>query len=126
MQPLFFHLFQEKYLGKISWVYYDRNHTLLKSLKNIYIAPFGGQGLVLGMILGLIPCGIVLWNDDICDCQCLIIHYSWCVDVLYFSFSTMPGLFIVAYSGQEVITRFKSFARTIYSTMMVVNGTITI
>ena len=94
---------------------------LVKRFENVYLRPFGLQGFLLGMILGFIPCGIVY------GMMILTLSHSSSplvagVAMVIFSFSTLPGLFLVAYSGQAIITRYRNIARPIYFIVMLFNS----
>ncbi|MCE2992611.1 MAG: sulfite exporter TauE/SafE family protein [Candidatus Jidaibacter sp.] len=71
-----------------------------------YFSFFGLKGLIYGMILGLIPCGLV-YTSIITAAAYAHTVYTVIVGVFAFGFATIPGLFISAYFG-SIVTAYKS------------------
>lgn len=91
-----------------------------KIISGIKLTPFGWRGLFMGMILGLIPCGLVV------SAIMLIIVYSSNLLVAFlsafsFGIGTLPALFLTCYLGQNLILRLKKYLNIIYAILMIVN-----
>ncbi len=95
---------------------------LSKYFSKSKLQPFGLQGFMLGMILGLLPCGLVYStvltiisssNGDFY----LIAGYAF-----LFGITTIPGLFIVSYFGQYILQKWKSYFNLLYGLSMLANS----
>lgn len=84
------------------------------------LKPYGRQGFMLGMILGLLPCGLVMAmvitavsssNNPLVVMSAMFI----------FGIATIPGLFMVSYLGNTVISKFKKYYQWLYSIVMFFN-----
>ncbi len=93
-----------------------------KFASNIKLKPFGVQGLLLGMILGLIPCGLVY--------SIIITIVSSSHGNIYmvgsyafvFGLTTIPGLFTVSYFGQYILTKWRNYFSLLYGVSMLANA----
>ncbi len=96
------------------------NDLILKLVNNFNFNPIGKQGLVLGMMLGLIPCGLVYAN--ILTAVNLTNNFILAGLAMFaFGLGTFPGLFIVSYSGQHIMLRWRKFFKIFYITTMIIN-----
>jgi sulfite exporter TauE/SafE len=86
------------------------------------MSQYGIKGLLVGVVLGFIPCGLVVAavTQAVSSGGNLLMA---CVAMLAFGFSTIPGLLLTAFAGkrvQSVVSR-KLFA-VLYSVIMLYNG----
>ena len=97
------------------------NNFISNNTKKLSANPKGIKGWLLGMILGLIPCGLVyasivtvVSNSD----------SMWLAGSAMFAFGlgTIPGLFMVAYLGQQILSRWKKPFNILYSITMFFNA----
>jgi sulfite exporter TauE/SafE len=87
------------------------------------LSSYGISGFGLGMLLGLIPCGLVyaaLVMATAGTDNTLLAAFS----MFAFGIGTVPGLFLVGYFGQEIINRFRKAASLFYRAMMFINALI--
>ena len=81
----------------------------------------GVQGYFLGMVLGLIPCGLVystIFNALSSSSNLLVALLA----VFLFGMSTIPGLFLSAYFGAQFLSRFNKSFKLLYAVLMVINA----
>lgn len=93
----------------------SKNSSINKIIAKLNLKPFGLSGYIMGLILGLIPCGFVYvvitavasYVDNIA---------LGAITILMFGISTIPGLFLISYFGNYLIKRYKRvFAITLRS-----------
>lgn len=86
------------------------------------LSPFGFKGFLQGMVLGLIPCGLVI-NSIIlatASSQNALICTS---AMMAFGLATIPGLFLVTYLGTSVFRmKFKRVIKLFYSIVMLISA----
>jgi sulfite exporter TauE/SafE len=111
-----------------TFAFLDIKLPFIKSINNLFVnmisrlklTPFGLGGMVMGMALGLIPCGIVY-----ASIITIISHTSSyavaALSMFMFGFATIPGLFIVAYLGKALTSRNNALFQALYTSMMFVN-----
>ncbi|WP_323732825.1 sulfite exporter TauE/SafE family protein [Candidatus Bandiella euplotis] len=93
---------------------------ILTFIKQLSLTPFGIKGLFMGMILGLIPCGLVF------SAIILVASHQNAPLVLFlamffFGLGTFPALFIISLLGQHIMLRAKKWLSFIYALFMFVN-----
>lgn len=80
--------------------------SLVNKISVKHISPYNIKGLILGMILGLIPCGLVYANISLAlsatDNSLLA-----ALAMFIFGMATIPGLFIVSYIGSSMFEKYK-------------------
>lgn len=93
---------------------------LTNLVKRLSLNPFGIHGLLMGMILGLIPCGLVISAIMIVSAysDSVLISFS---SMFFFGLGTFPGLFIVTYLGQNIMLKTKKYMNIIYAIFMLCN-----
>ncbi len=104
------------------------NFKVLKYLENfianlahkLSLSPFGFQGFIMGMALGLIPCGLVISAIMITSSYSNNIFAAF-LCMFFFGLGTFPALFLISYFGQHVILRFKNYIDIIFSIFMFLN-----
>ncbi len=81
----------------------------------------GIKGLLAGMTLGLIPCGLVYGS--------IVAALSATDNVLIslfamfaFGIATVPGLYVVSYFGQFILTKYSKFFNIAFSIIMTLNA----
>ncbi len=107
-------------LTKLSWL-----DSYTKMIANRALQPFGYRGLLLGMVLGLIPCGLV-YSAIITALTLSPNLWMACVAMFAFGIATTPGLFMVAYLGQHFLARSRNFFRMLYALIMMANAVLLI
>lgn len=87
-----------------------------------YFSFFGFKGFIYGMILGLIPCGLVYTSIITAETYAGSI-YTLVIGVFLFGIATIPGLFISAYFG-NFLTSYKSkkVIRVFFMLLMLFNS----
>ena len=89
-------------------------------ISKLSLNPFGIQGLFMGMILGLIPCGLVI------SAIMITASYSQNVFISFFSMfcfglGTFPALFIISYFGQHIMLKATKYLNIVFSIFMLAN-----
>lgn len=88
--------------------------------KTQHLSPYGWQGFILGMCLGLLPCGLVMGmivtSVSSTDNFMLVM-----LAMFTFGMGTIPGLFIVSYLGNSIVSKLKKYYMWLYSIMMFFN-----
>lgn len=90
----------------------------IKFIQNIKIKK---NGFIFGMLLGMIPCGlvyaIILEANTISDNLFLSALYTF-----MFGMGTFPGLFVISYLGQQILFRIKYLLDFMYAITMLLNS----
>jgi sulfite exporter TauE/SafE len=97
------------------------NFIMNSTNPQIYLYPYGIRGFFLGMMLGLIPCGLVyavIVATVSLSSSLMIILLS----MLAFGLSTVPGLFFSAFLGSQFIRGYSRVFGFIYSLLMFFNA----
>ena len=89
-------------------------------INKIHLKPFGLQGLLMGMSLGLIPCGMVVSAILLINIYADNIITAF-IAAFCFGLGTFPALFIVSFFGQNLMLRSKKYLSYIYSAFMLIN-----
>lgn len=89
-------------------------------VQKLSLSPFGFQGFIMGMVLGLIPCGLVISAIMITSSYSNNIFIAF-ISMFFFGLGTFPALFLVSYFGQHVIIRCKNYIDIIFSIFMFLN-----
>lgn len=85
------------------------------------LSSYGFQGILLGMILGLIPCGLVY--GVIINATANMSSTPLALAAIFlFGFSTTPGLFIASFFGTQILSRFKQSFKLLYALLMLINA----
>lgn len=95
--------------------------TILNKINKLKLNSSGWQGLILGMLLGLIPCGLVytvLATAVSTSSNAYIIGIA----MLAFGIGTFPSLFIVSYFGQIILQKYKKIFDVFYIITMLFNA----
>ncbi|AIF81928.1 hypothetical protein I862_06870 [endosymbiont of Acanthamoeba sp. UWC8] len=90
-------------------------------VSKLNLSPFGFKGLIMGMILGLIPCGIV-YASIITVISRTDSYFTATIAMFMFGLATIPGLFLVSYLGGQILSSKKAIFNSLYSLMMFVNA----
>ena len=90
------------------------------AVQKLSLNPFGFQGFIMGMALGLIPCGLVISAIMITSSYSNNIFAAF-LCMFFFGLGTFPALFLISYFGQHVILRFKNYIDIIFSIFMFLN-----
>lgn len=86
------------------------------------LSPFGFKGFVQGMVLGLIPCGLVI-NSIILASTSAANVWICILALLSFGLATVPGLFLVTYFGTAIFrVKFQNVIKFFYSLVMLVSA----
>jgi sulfite exporter TauE/SafE len=96
------------------------NKKFSRLVTALKLEPYGLEGLMLGMSLGLIPCGLVYGVILLALNAENLITATLCL--FLFGLSTIPGLFLATYLGSQLMTRFSSTFKLFYSTIMFINS----
>ena len=107
------------------------DHKVLKQVKfleifitnfvqKLSLKPFGFQGFIMGLVLGLIPCGLVISAIMITSSYSNNIFTSF-LSMFCFGLGTFPALFIISYFGQHIILRIKKHLDIVFSIFMFLN-----
>lgn len=94
---------------------------LSKAISPWRLSTYGVQGFMMGMILGLIPCGLVygMIINAITNISSMWLAVA---TMFLFGLSTIPGLFVASFFGVQILNRFKQSFKYIYSLMMLLNA----
>ncbi len=108
--PQFFLVIQKRFYKVIEW---------------LSVKPFGVQGVLMGMMLGMLPCGLVMSSIT------LAIGYTdnplfSSLAMFFFGIGTFPALFLLSVIGQFFFSKNQKYLRIIYSILMIVNSAILI
>ena len=93
---------------------------IIDVIKKLSLNPFGIQGLFMGMILGLIPCGLVLSAIMITTSYSKNIFISF-FSMFFFGLGTFPALFIISYFGQQIMLKAQKYLNAVFSIFMFIN-----
>lgn len=91
-------------------------------LDQLFAAPRGLRGYALGLILGLLPCGLVYAS--------LLAVFATgnplkaLAGMAAFALGTIPALIAVGYGGQHVFRRLGSASRYVMPGIMIINGAV--
>lgn len=93
---------------------------VIGAVKALSLKPFGLQGFFMGMILGLIPCGLVMSSIMIVTSykSSLLIAF---LAMFFFGLGTFPALFALSFFGQNIMLKAKKYLSFIYSVFMFIN-----
>lgn len=111
-------IIKQNYFSKYTKQFTTRLSNLIKKL---HLKPEGFHGLLLGMILGLIPCGLVymvLLGALSTTSSPLLASMLMFV----FGLGTFPGLFLVSYFGTSIIQKYKTAFGLMYAITMLINA----
>lgn len=94
------------------------NYTGLLSLN-----PFGYAGWIMGLILGLLPCGLVYASIAtlIANTDSIMIA---ALGMFMFGIGTIPALFIISYLGEHIIATRKKVFHIFYFVSMIINASL--
>ena len=111
---------QISFFNKISKHFKFLESYITSIISKLSLNPFGIQGLFMGMILGLIPCGLVI------SAIMITASYSQNVFISFFSMfcfglGTFPALFIVSYFGQHIMLKATKYLNIVFSIFMFAN-----
>lgn len=97
---------------------YKKFHTyIINKTSHLTYQPYGLKGFILGMILGLIPCGLVystLITVTAYAPNLLVLNFA----LFTFGIATIPGLFMVGYLGNLALQK---HLRIVFSIVMFIN-----
>ncbi|MFI4983684.1 MAG: sulfite exporter TauE/SafE family protein [Rickettsiales bacterium] len=97
---------------------YKKLHTfIVNKTSHLTYQPYGFRGFLLGMILGLIPCGLVyatLITAATYAPNLLVLNFS----LFAFGMATIPGLFVAGYLGNLVLHQ---HMKVLFSIVMFIN-----
>lgn len=93
---------------------------VVRLVKSLSLNPFGLQGFLMGMILGLIPCGLVISSIMLVTAYPSNL-FSAFLAMFFFGLGTFPALFMVSFFGQNIMLKAKKYLNLIYSLFMFVN-----
>jgi uncharacterized protein len=81
----------------------------------------GWPGLVMGMVLGMIPCGVVyaIIGSVVANSSNYLIAF---LAMLSFGLATVPGLFLIALFGESLMSRYQRLFQIVYGIMMWLNA----
>lgn len=97
------------------------DNFITRSINKLNLSPYGFKGFIMGMILGLIPCGIVY--ASIITIISKAESYFIAVSAMFmFGLATLPGLFLVSYLGSHILNSKRTIFNSLYSLMMFVNA----
>lgn len=97
------------------------NKLIINRITNIQYQTHGWHGLLLGTVLGLLPCGLVYASIATILSQTDNLALV-AASMFAFALATVPGLFLVAYVGQQFFTRWRNAFKLLYVLMMLVNA----
>jgi len=81
----------------------------------------GVRGIFLGLILGLIPCGLV-YASIVMAISGTDNYLIALVAMFSFGIATIPGLFVISYFGQFLLVRFKKLFNYAFFIIMILNA----
>jgi sulfite exporter TauE/SafE len=99
--------------------YFDK--LISTANRKLSLTPYGIKGFILGMVLGMMPCGIVYAAALTIVANTINVLVAMVV-MFIFGIATIPGLFIISLLGESVMSRFKSLFATFYLVMMLINA----
>lgn len=106
---------------KFPWFPSKVIEKLITRFKAFSINGYENWGVIVGMILGLIPCGVVY-----AAIATILAHHQGLlissVAMFVFGIATIPGLFIISLLGEGVLSRNRVFFNIFYTTMMFFNA----
>ena len=82
---------------------------------------YGLKGWILGMILGLIPCGLV-YSSIITSVSYSDSFLIAGISLFLFGMGTIPGLFMISYLGEYVLIKWKNFFSFVYAISLLFNA----
>jgi sulfite exporter TauE/SafE len=97
------------------------NNVLVNRFAKLQFNSYGIRGMLLGMVLGLLPCGLVYANIAAIIARTgnlILANFA----MFAFAIATIPGLFVVAYLGQQLFIKWRKFFKVFYIIMMVINA----
>jgi len=97
------------------------NNMLTNSFAKWQYNTYGVNGMLLGMILGLLPCGLVYANIAVIIARTdnlILANFAMAA----FALATIPGLFIISYLGQQLFIKWRKFFKVFYIIMMAINA----
>jgi uncharacterized protein len=85
------------------------------------LQPYGFKGFALGIILGFIPCALVIAiiMTILAATQNLLIGLA---AILLFALSTVPGLFLASYLGNMTLSSFKNYSSILFRLLSFFNA----
>lgn len=85
------------------------------------LQPYGLKGFALGIILGFIPCALVIAiiMTILAATQNLVIGLA---AILVFAISTVPGLFLASYLGNITLSNFKNYSSLLFRLLSFFNA----
>lgn len=81
----------------------------------------GLKGILAGMTLGLIPCGLV-YGSIVAALSATDNFLISLAAMFIFGIATIPGLFIVSYFGQFILTKYSKLFNIAFSIIMILNA----
>jgi len=94
---------------------------LANKTRHLYLEPRGIKGYGLGMVLGLLPCGLVYATAVTAIFSASNI-FVLVFAMLAFGLATIPGLYISAYAGSMIFKKANRFFTLFYSAIMLLNA----
>lgn len=97
------------------------NNLVINKVSKLNLSPYGLQGFLMGLVLGLIPCGIV-YASIVTIISSTNNYFIAILAMFMFGIATIPGLFLVSYLGEHILKTKKFLFSLLYSLMMFANG----
>jgi hypothetical protein len=94
---------------------------LANKTRHLYLQPYGIKGYTLGMVLGLLPCGLV-YAAVVTAISSANNIFSMALAVFAFGLATVPGLYISAYAGTMVLRKSSKMFTIFYTAIMLLNA----
>jgi len=96
-------------------------NQLMKITKSFTKNPFGFRGWILGMLLGLIPCGLVYASIATAVSYSSNFFIAG-LSLFLFGLGTIPGLFLISYLGENILIIWRKFFNVLYFLSMTFNS----
>lgn len=109
-------------LNLLSRPLFKKIETVVLKLSKRYFSFFGFKGLLYGLILGVIPCGLV-YTSIITVATYATNLLTVMVALMAFGMATIPGLFLTSYFGNILMSRRGAqLMKFLYGILMIVNS----
>lgn len=94
---------------------------LANKTRHLYLEPRGIKGYGLGMVLGLLPCGLV-YATAVTAISSASNIFILAFAMLAFGLATIPGLYLSAYAGSMIFKKANKLFALFYSVVMLLNA----
>jgi hypothetical protein len=97
------------------------DNFITNKFTSLGLNPFGFKGFLMGMVLGLLPCGIV-YASMVTIISSTSNYFIAAIAMFMFGIATTPGLLLVSYVGEQLIYRNKKLFNILFTILMFFNA----